>query len=191
MSWFSALKHFLIRTGRRHEAEQELDEEIRGYFDVLIERGMQRGLSRAEAERAARVEFDGPEQVKEKVREARMGAVVETFVQDLRYAIRVLRRNPGFTFFAVVTIALALGANAAIFSLVDGVLLKSTGYPEPELLLFLSRNGISVTEVPVEMRPRLAGVTSLTAPRTSAAMARLVLLLVVVPLRASVSDRDD
>lgn len=150
MSWFSALKHFLIRTGRRHEAEQELDEEIRGYFDVLIERGIQRGLSRAEAERAARVEFDGPEQVKEKVREARMGAVVETFVQDLRYAIRVLRRNQGFTFFAVVTIALALGANAAIFSLVDGVLLKSTGYPEPERIVQLwekppggTRNGIA------------------------------------------------
>src|SRR5262245_4079223 len=68
------------------------------------------------------------EEAKEK-QEVLMGATIETFFQDLRYATRVLRRDPGFTFFAVLTIALSLGANAAIFSLVDGVLLKSVGYP--------------------------------------------------------------
>jgi len=79
-----------------------------------------------------------------------VGATIETFFQDLRYATRVLRRDPGFTFFAVLTIALALGANAAIFSLVDGVLLKSVGYPEPERIVQLweknpsgGRNGIA------------------------------------------------
>jgi hypothetical protein len=61
-----------------------------------------------------------------------MKATLDTMLQDLRYAARLLRKNPGFTFFAVLTIALGLGANAAIFSLVDGVLLKSIGYPEPE-----------------------------------------------------------
>jgi putative ABC transport system permease protein len=66
-----------------------------------------------------------------------VAATIETFFQDLRYATRVLRRDPGFTFFAVLTIALALGANAAIFSLVDGVLLKSVGYPEPERIVQL------------------------------------------------------
>jgi putative ABC transport system permease protein len=77
-------------------------------------------------------------------------ATIETFFQDLRYATRVLRRDPGFTFFAVLTIALALGANAAIFSLVDGVLLKSVGYPEPERIVQVwekppggMRNGIA------------------------------------------------
>jgi putative ABC transport system permease protein len=79
-----------------------------------------------------------------------VGATIETFFQDLRYATRVLRRDPGFTFFAVLTIALALGANAAIFSLVDGVLLKSAGYPEPERIVQVwektpggGRNGIA------------------------------------------------
>jgi putative ABC transport system permease protein len=79
-----------------------------------------------------------------------MPRAVETFFQDLRYALRALRREPGFTFFAVLTIALALGANAAIFSLVDGVLLKSAGYPEPERIVQIwekppggGRNGIA------------------------------------------------
>ena len=79
-----------------------------------------------------------------------MRATIETFFQDLRYATRVLRRDPGFTFFAVLTIALALCANAAIFSLVDGILLKSVGYPEPERIVQLwekppggMRNGIA------------------------------------------------
>lgn len=66
-----------------------------------------------------------------------------------------------------------------------------SGYPEPELLLFLSRNGVEVAEVPVRMLPRLAGRTSLTPPRTGAAMARLLLLLVIVPLRDAVGGRDD
>jgi putative ABC transport system permease protein len=89
------------------------------------------------------------EQAKEK-QEVLVRATIETCFQDLRYATRVLRRDPGFTFFAVLTIALALGANAAIFSLVDGILLKSVGYPEPERIVQLwekppggMRNGIA------------------------------------------------
>ena len=79
-----------------------------------------------------------------------MQTTLEAVLQDLRYGVRILRRNPGFTFFAVLTIALGLGANAAIFSLVDGVLLKSLGYPEPERIVQLwekpprgLRNGIA------------------------------------------------
>jgi putative ABC transport system permease protein len=122
---------FVRRVWRRRDVEQELDEEVRAYFEILVERGMEGGLSREAAEREARVKFGGPEQVKERVREVRVGAAIETFFQDVRFAARSLRREPGFTFFAVLTIALALGANAAIFSLVDGVLLKAAGYPEP------------------------------------------------------------
>src|SRR5260370_2455736 len=124
-----------FRDGRG--AERELDEEGQSYFEVLIERGVSRGMSREEAQRAARVQFEGPEQVKESTREARVGASIDTALEDIRYAWRSLKKSPGFTLFAVLTIALGLGANAAIFSLVDGVLIKSSGYPEPERIVQL------------------------------------------------------
>ena len=147
---FSRVWHLLQRLFDKQRVERDLDDEVRGYFDTLADRGMARGLSREAAQRAVRVQFDGPEQVKEKVREARMGMWIETTLQDIRYACRTLSKSPGFTFFAILTIALALGANAAIFSLVDGVLLKSSGYSEPERMVVLfekrpdgNRNGIS------------------------------------------------
>lgn len=150
MSWLSRGRHLWTRVVRGARVEQDLDEEVRAYFEVLIDRGMARGLTREEAMRAARVAWDGPEQVKQRVREVRVGASIETLIQDLRYAWRTLKKSPGFTFFAVLTIALGLGANAAIFSLVDGILLKPVGHPDPERIVFLwekppqgERNGIS------------------------------------------------
>ncbi len=145
MSWASRLRHL-----RRRVLDEDLDVELQSYFDIQIERRMSRGLSREEAQRVVRLELEGMDQVKQRVREARPGAALETTWQDVRQAWRALRGSPGFTFFAVLTIALGLGANAAIFSLVDGVLLKSSGYPEPERIVQLwekpprsMRNGIS------------------------------------------------
>lgn len=144
------LRHFYRQVFRRRRIEEELDNEVRAHFDLLVERGMARGLTREEAQRAVRITFEGPEQVKEKVRKTRMTWGLEATLQDIRYAARLLCKNPGFTFFAVLTIALGLGVNAAIFSLVDGVLLKSTGYRDPECIVQLweknrdgGRNGIS------------------------------------------------
>ncbi len=135
---------------RPRRAEAELDEEVRSYYEVQVERAMARGLTREQAERAVRLSSGGSEQVKQLSREARMGAFLESIWRDVRFAARLLAKSPGFTFFAVLTIALALGANAAIFSLVDGVLLKSASYPEPERIVQLweknprgGRNGIA------------------------------------------------
>jgi putative ABC transport system permease protein len=137
VAWGKRALHLFRRFRDRQKVEQDLDDEVQCYFEILIERGMARGLSRQEAQRTARLEFEGAEQVKQNVREARVEAPIDTTLQDIRYAWRSLRKSPGFTFFAVATIALGLGANAAIFSLVDGVLIKSAGYPEPERIVRL------------------------------------------------------
>ena len=150
MAWGTRAMHLWRRFRNRREVEQELDDEVQSYFDILTERGMARGLSHEEALREVRVRFEGAEQIKQRVREERVGAAIDTTLQDVRYAWRSLAKSPGFTFFAVSTIALGLGANAAIFSMVDGVMLKSAGYPEPERIVQLwekpphgSRNVIS------------------------------------------------
>ena len=121
----------------RRGVEDDLDREVESYFEVWIERGISRGMTREEALRQARLQFEGAEQVKHRVREARVGSAIDTTLQDIRYAWRALKKSPGFTAFAILTIALGLGANAAIFTLVDGVLIKGSGYPEPERIVLL------------------------------------------------------
>jgi putative ABC transport system permease protein len=125
------------RLWRRHRRESELDEEVEAYYEILIERAQAHGLSREQARREVWKKFESPAQVKARVREVHMGSFIETTLKDVRYAARILTRSPGFTLFTMMTIALALGANAAIFSLVDGVLLKPNGYPEPERIVML------------------------------------------------------
>jgi putative ABC transport system permease protein len=135
--WSSQLRHLLRRWFLGAKVESELDEEVAAYVETMVERGVASGLSPGEARRRARLAGADGEAIKEEVRQAWMGAAFEGLLQDLRHAGRVLRRSPGFSAFAIATIALCLGANAAMFSLIDGVLFKATGYPEPERLVRL------------------------------------------------------
>ena len=120
---------------RKARLDRELDAELRSYLDMLTEEKIKAGLSPEQARRQARIELGGMEQVKMKVREVRFGTTLETVWQDLRYGARMLARNPGFTTVAVLTLALGIGANTAIFSVLNSMVLQPLPYHDSHQLL--------------------------------------------------------
>ena len=119
---------------RKKRTEQELDDELRDYVELTTAENIQRGMSPEAAFQKARRDLGGMEQVKERVR---VGVSLEILMQDVRYAIRGLRKNPSIAAVAVLTLALGIGANTTIFSVVNGVLLKPLPYPNPDRLISL------------------------------------------------------
>jgi macrolide transport system ATP-binding/permease protein len=125
---------------RKEQVSQELDEELNGFLEMEAEEKMKQGMSRKDALRSVRLEHGSLEVTKEIVRSAGWESFVETLWQDLRFGFRTLRKSPGFTAVAVLTLALGIGANTAIFTLIDAVMLKSLPVPNPTQLYRLGDN---------------------------------------------------
>jgi len=137
MNWFKNITAGLQSIFASTRTEQEMDEELRGFLDASAEAKRRAGMSPEQAARAARVEMGSTNAVKHHIRQAGWETAVENLWQDLRYSLRMLARSPAFTLVAVVSLALGIGANTAIFSLMDVVMLRSLPVDQPgQLVLF-------------------------------------------------------
>lgn len=173
MSLLTYLRSLGSRFFHRDTLERELDDELRSHVAHRADDLQRLGLDRAAAERQARVEFGGHARFKEETRDALAGRMLEGLFRDLRFSVRQLRKSPSFAIAAVVTLAVAIGANAIAFSAVNGFILRPLGLPHEETLLTIERASDHFTgesyPTYLDLRDRVHGFDGLAAFNASQA----------------------
>jgi predicted permease len=167
MSLRAYLRSLAAKFLRRSEVAEEMEDELRAHIQHRADDLELQGLTRVEAERRARIEFGGYQHYREESHQALGGNRIETLQQDVRFSLRVLRKSPGFAFAAVVTLALAIGANAVVFSMLNGLMLRPLNVPQSDSLYALQRgnNTYIVQSYPdyIDLRDRTRAFDGLAA----------------------------
>jgi predicted permease len=140
MSLWRQLTRGIRKLTNRNSSDQEISEEMQHFLDESTAEFAARGFSPEEARRAAKIQMGSMTSAKEQIRSYGWENIVDTFFADIRYGLRQLRRNPGFTAITILTLAIGIGANTAVFSVVDHVLLKPLSYPKSEQLISLHQD---------------------------------------------------
>src|SRR5438094_2183143 len=133
--WLYTIPLRLRSLFRWAQADQEVDDELRDHLERKTEEYVAQGMTQEEAHRRARLDLGGIEQTKERCRDTRRINWIQDFVQDLRFGLRVLRKSPGFAAVVILTLALGIGANTAIFSVLESQLWRPLPFPDSERLV--------------------------------------------------------
>jgi predicted permease len=167
MKILAYLRSFAANTLHRSQMRDEMEEELGSHIQHRADDLERSGMSRTEADRRARIEFGGREKYKEEIHRAGGGHFFETFLQDVRFSLRVLRKSPGFTIAAVLTLALAIGANAVVFAVLNALILRPLNVPHADSLYTVERGVFKeqATSYPdyLDLRDRNRGFDDLAA----------------------------